>query len=85
VSQYVPRPVVATKLPHLTADEIVAVDARRLALRHWRDKKLELARLEREPATLRHSLSLARSQEIDAAKACRDAGRIADEALEVED
>ena len=75
------RPLAATRLPKLDATELVAVDARRKALRHWRDKKLDLARLEREPSTLRHALSLARSQEIDAAKVCRDAGAALDEVL----
>ena len=76
-----PRPLASTPLPKLDAVELVAVDNRRLALRHWRDKKLDLQRLEREPTTLRHVLSVARSAEIDAASACRDAGKVLDEVL----
>lgn len=67
--------------PTLSLQEAEAVVGRRLALRHWRDKKLDLQRLEREPTTLRHVLSVARSAEIDAASACRDAGKVLDEVL----
>ena len=76
-----PRPLAATPLPKLDAVELVAVDNRRLALRHWRDKQRDLARLEREPTTLRHVLSVARSAEIKAAEHARETGRALDEVL----
>ena len=76
-----PRPVVATAAPHVSLIEAVAVDARRSALRHWRAVKMDLARLEREPATMRHLLAVARQVEVRAAERARETGKALDETL----
>ena len=67
-----PRPVCRTTLPRMDATEVVTYDQFRTAVRHAERSKLELARCERDPNTLRHIIGQARGVEIRASERVRE-------------